>query len=143
MVCGDLWDAVAPRVVLGYRCTSGNVCLACLAERTPGYRLYREDFNGLLRQPPCVEVEFGDSKCVLYALHFPSRRKNAVRAVRIKTEFHGNGAWTDADWDQAYDVPFDQITWLDDYCQALGLRLFIDGKEQDLGDQGGKSRDDT
>jgi hypothetical protein len=135
-----LWDAIAPRLVklddgTEYLCSSGYVCIACLAERAPGYRLYREDF-GLSRgddQPPLGEIEgIAEGKSVQYSLHFPSKRKNAKQAINVETEFAGNGEWTEADWDAGWNAVFDATYWLDDYCRDLGLKLLINGQEQDI-----------
>jgi hypothetical protein len=69
-------------------------------------------------------------------LHFPSKRKNAKQAINVETQFHGHGEWTEADWDAGWNAVFDVTYWLDDYCRELGLKLLIDGQEQDISEPG-------
>jgi len=149
MLRNDLWHKVVG-VEPGRRCYgAGYVCLACVADRLFPRQLYDSDFGeegrnaddadavrpGLNPMLDWTDPETGHQYEFGFAIAYPNEGAEPVVKIETMTEVYGGPEelW-DVVWDQLFEQLYEHIDWVEDYCQAHGLKLFIDGEEQKLGE---------
>lgn len=136
MLRGDLWRRVVG-VDPGRRCyDAGHVCLECVSHRLFPRQLYGSDFGGeggVEIEEIWEDPETGDEYEFEYTLGFPNEGGAAVHVAYTSVSCSACASPDEPDdaWGKLRDLIDARLGWLRDYCRAHGLKLIIDGKEQE------------